>query len=748
MFTCVNCKKSLYNSVIGVGICNGCCAVELPFFATSNIEFELLTNNKWADLGSRYDEYHLPQKLANKSLHASPNDFFLLHFNVRSISKNKEKIDEFLHDFERLPDLVAISETKLNENSTSNISIPNYCFLRNDSPSNAGGVGLCIKESFKFRIRKELSLNISNCEDLWIEIETNQPNKSFVCAVVYRYPNKNIQAFQNKLCDTLLSLENEKISCIVCGDMNVNFSDKKSKIIREYTNSLNSVGYLSLIDIPTRFSDTGVSKPSILDLIYTNVNKSRTKSGVCIYDISDHFPIFFIPERSKLSSKTGKKLTRCTKSFNLENFLFDLNYQLSTNMFDSKTSRVDNDVKCLNDTFIAVLDKHAPLRIMTRKEMKLNSKPWITKVLLTSIKTKNKLFRNYVKNYNQENKMNYKKHLNKLTHIKNLAKRMYYEKQIKENHQDSSKTWKIIKEIINYQQSSRKSNLPSTITIDGQNYNASSKSFLNKLCEFFANIGANMISKNNQASSHQINIYNKRCMQSFVMHEISEDEVRTSINNVKAHTAHGFDHIPAKFIKTAACVLTPFLTRIFNKSVEQETFPKDYKIAYVVPIPKVSSPHTFGDFRPISLLPIFSKLFEKIIEIWMRNFLNKNDILTASQYGFKTNSSTELAITTLYDKLLDNLNNKKTTCSIFLDLKKAFNSVSHDILLKKLEHYGFRGSVWKLLNSYLKDSKICTKVDNSIFKLHSVKFGVPQGSVLGSLFFLALCKRFARSITL
>ena len=84
-------------------------------------------------------------------------------------------------------------------------------------------------------------------------------------------------------------------------------------------------------------------------------------------------------------------------------------------MFDSKTSRVDNDVKCLNDTFMAVLDKHAPLRNMTRKEMKLNSKPWITKELLTSIKTKNKLFRNYVKNNNQENKINYKKYLNKVT---------------------------------------------------------------------------------------------------------------------------------------------------------------------------------------------------------------------------------------------------------------------------------------------------------------------------------------------
>ena len=121
---------------------------------------------------------------------------------------------------------------------------------------------------------------------------TSQTNHSFVLLFIGT-PTKNIQAFQNKLCDTLLSLENEKILYIVCGDMNVNFCDKKSKIIREYTNSLNSIGCLSLIDIPTRFSDTVACKPSILDHIYTNINKSRTKSGVCIYDILDHFPIFF-----------------------------------------------------------------------------------------------------------------------------------------------------------------------------------------------------------------------------------------------------------------------------------------------------------------------------------------------------------------------------------------------------------------------------------------------------------------------
>ena len=112
-----------------------------------------------------------------------------------------------------------------------------------------------------------------------------------------------------------------------------------------------------------------------------------------------------------------------------------------------------------------------------------------------------------------------------------------------------------------------------------------------------------------------------------------------------------------------------------------------------VPILEVPSPRSFDDFRPKALLPIFSKIFEKILEGRMRKFLDKNDILNPSQYSFKTNSSTDLAIASLYDSMLDNLDNRKIACSLFLDLKKAFDSVNHDILLKKLEHYGFRGSI-------------------------------------------------------
>ena len=119
----------------------------------------------------------------------------------------------------------------------------------------------------------------------------------------------------------------------------------------------------------------------------------------------------------------------------------------------------------------------------------------------------------------------------------------------------------------------------------------------------------------------------------------------------------------------------------------------------------------------------------------MTKFVNKNNILTPSQFGFKENSSTDLGITTFYDKSLNNINDRKIIWLIFLDLKKAFVSVDITILLKKLCHYGFRGPAFNLLKSYLTDRKICTKVRCNIFKLCKIELGVPQGSVLGPLLF-------------
>ena len=120
----------------------------------------------------------------------------------------------------------------------------------------------------------------------------------------------------------------------------------------------------------------------------------------------------------------------------------------------------------------------------------------------------------------------------------------------------------------------------------------------------------------------------------------------------------------------------------------------------------------------------------------MFSFLTKNKLLSRCQNGFREKNSTELAITSFYDKLLDNVNENKITCSIFLDLRNAFDSVNHQILLKKLYHYEFCGKIFNFLKSYLADRKICSNLDCKVSSTHSVEYGVPQGSILGPLLFL------------
>ena len=144
-----------------------------PFFSVGNLEFKVL--NYCNDANEiKYDEYFSPCKLSKLSSTLTKNDFFIQHFNVRSLPKNQEKIEEFFDGMTRLPHVIAISETKLNSNSVSNLNLPNYTFLRKDSPTYAGGVGFYIKGIMQYRIRNDLTLNIQHCEDLWIELETKK----------------------------------------------------------------------------------------------------------------------------------------------------------------------------------------------------------------------------------------------------------------------------------------------------------------------------------------------------------------------------------------------------------------------------------------------------------------------------------------------------------------------------------------------------------------------------------------------
>jgi len=167
-----------------------------------------------------------------------------------------------------------------------------------------------------------------------------------------------------------------------------------------------------------------------------------------------------------------------------------------------------------------------------------------------------------------------------------------------------------------------------------------------------------------------------------------------------------------------------------------DEFADSWKIAHITPIPKVHCPSSSSNYRPISVLPLLSKLFEKVLYHRVYSYLTEHNLIDKRQYGFRENHSTELAITPIYDELLRNFDNKLITCSLFLDLSKAFDCCDHEIVLDKLYHYGVRGVSHKLFSNFLHNRMQCTKIGAFKSSYKRISCGVPQGSVISPLLFL------------
>ena len=216
----------------------------------------------------------------------------------------------------------------------------------------------------------------------------------------------------------------------------------------------------------------------------------------------------------------------------------------------------------------------------------------------------------------------------------------------------------------------------------------------------------------------------------------AENEITDIINSLKNTHSTGYDNFSTKFIKISSSILAPALTKIFNLAIKAGTYPSKLKIAKVIPIFKKGDPTSINNYRPISILSPINKIFEKILYSRLTTYINNSNILYKYQYGFRKNHSTEHALIELTDQIRLARTKNIMTCGIFIDLSKAFDTVNHEILIKKLEYYGIRGIALDLFKSYLSDRKQYVQIDKCKSQTLPITCGVPQGSVLGPLFFI------------
>ena len=670
---------------------------------------------------------------AEKIINKNPMNISILFNNIDGNASNFDFFSAEISQYKNLFSVIAIAETNIDEGHKDLYNILNYNAEYNSKfpgKKKGSGLGLYIHNDLIFKRMDQLCTCTPNLESLFIKI-TNADTPVTI-GVIYRPPNGDFSKFLNEINIIMKNLPDENV--IIAGDFNVDLFSPKS----EYESMLYSNNMIPTISIATH--EKPFCNSTLIDNILTNSTGSVICSGVLDSKISHHNPIFCFLNCEVLSSNNSStvlpKYDYCQT--NIDNFLNDINLSIYRHEFVYS----EHAFAHFNNLINTKIDENFKIdeRLKRTKRNRFVN-PWITNKIIASINKKFYYHKQWKRSTSKTDKvgnndlyLRYKNFRKQLKADIKLAKKTYYSKKFAFAKSNSKKIWGLINEL----RGKSKPNIKASFFIDGQLVQ-DRREISNGFNIYFSSIATNMNAKlysstlNGKNDENHPQYLRNRVMNSMFLTDCDENEVDAIIQNLETGKA---SDISILVLKKCSKYISGHLSGFFNNFMSNGIFPGLLKTGKITPIYKKGDRQDFGNYRPISTLPLFGKILEKIIYNRLYSFLTTINAIYEKQFGFRKQHSPNHAINFSINKVLSEIEQKNHVIGVFLDLSKAFDTIDHQKLLTKLDHYGIRGRSLDLLKSYLSDRTQCTNFQNTLSDPCKISYGVPQGSVLGPLLFL------------